>query len=286
MLQKLMWFYKGVKRRLKKKFFRPVKTFDHEEKGFKGHFKYVWSRFVRRVKIDEPPIFIVGCGHSGTSLLIAILGSHPRIYPVPFESRMMIETSRLAFRRNVAKFNRRAIVAGKRRWIEKTPKHIHHLEKIFKWLPESKIIIILRDGRDVAHSIRRRTGSLEDGIQRWLNDNLVGKQFWQHPNVHVVKYEDIVSDFEPTITKILGFLGEQYDSQMEDFHQEERTWYSGEVEKPDTAFGDNHRQHRNWQINQPLFDGREKWKELSAEELSHVNDVAGPLLAELGYVVQ
>jgi len=47
--------------------------------------------------------------------------------------------------------------------------------------------------------------------------------------------------------------------------------------------GKNHKQYRNWQINQPLFDGRGDWKDLSADELSFINSIGGSMLAEFSY---
>ena len=108
---------------------------------------------------------------------------------VPFESGIAKGEKPKKFLNALKKFNVKAVVAGKRRVVEKTPKHIQCIGKILKWSPEAKIIIIVRDGRDVAYSIKQRTGSLEEGIQRWMDDNLSAKEFWNHPNVYLVKYD-------------------------------------------------------------------------------------------------
>ena len=246
--------------------------------------RYLWNNWVRRITIDSAPTFIVGCGHSGTSLLLSILDAHPRIYSVPFESGIAKGEKPKKFLNALKKFNVKAVVAGKRRVVEKTPKHIQCIGKILKWAPEAKIIIIVRDGRDVAYSIKQRTGSLEEGIQRWMDDNLSAKEFWNHPNVYLVKYEQIIEDFEGSLTGILSHLGEAYDATLRDYHKTKKSWYSRNISKPENTYGENHRQNRNWQINQPLFDSRQKWKNLSDTELSYVIETGQPLLEEFGYI--
>ncbi len=37
---------------------------------------------------DSPPIFILGCGHSGTTLLLAMLSRHSHLYGIPYESSL------------------------------------------------------------------------------------------------------------------------------------------------------------------------------------------------------
>ena len=249
-----------------------------------GCLKYFCRKVARRkADIDSPPIFIVGCGHSGTSLLLAILDSHSRIHAIPGETKIAIRDNRIKFKWALKRFDGLAIRAGKRRWAEKTPNHIYRIGKILEWCPDAKILLVIRDGRDVAVSLQKRTGSLETGIRRWVEDNLAGKDYWKHANVCIVRYEDLVRDFESSVTDVLDFLNENYEPAMKSYYQVPRTWYSKKIEKPQTAIKKNHRQHRNWQINQPLFDGRGRWKNLSNEELSLVNDIAGEMLAEFGY---
>ena len=38
---------------------------------------------------EESPVFVVGCGHSGTTLLISILNAHPLIRPEEGEANLL-----------------------------------------------------------------------------------------------------------------------------------------------------------------------------------------------------
>ena len=53
------------------------------------------------------------------------------------------------------------------------------------------------------------------------------------------------------------------------------------------GIGSNGREHnalRNWQINQPLFDGSGRWREeMTPEQKATFKKVAGRLLVRLGY---
>lgn len=234
-----------------------------------------------RVKL-KPPVFVVGCGHSGTSLLLAILGAHSKIHAIVDESRFAMKSDSQA-KALFEGFDLAAISAGKHRWAEKTPLHIHHLDKILHWHPDGRVLLIVRDGRDVAWSIRNRTGSLEQGIDRWVNDNRAGKPYWNHPNVHRLRYEDLIADFETTAKKIVDFLDEPFEESMRHHHSTPLFFYSQTIERPPTAFGRDHRQYRNWQINQPIFDGRGRWKELTPSELAMIRERAGSMPLDLGY---
>ncbi|MEM7304274.1 MAG: sulfotransferase [Pseudomonadota bacterium] len=248
-------------------------------------YRYGYKRLSTRIQVDSPPTFIVSSPHSGSSILLSILGAHSRIYAIPRETNIALKYEKQKFLKQLEKFDRMAVGDGKYRWIEKTPKHIRCIDRILDWYSEARIIIIIRDGRDVACSIQGRTGSLEEGVKEWMETNQIGKNYWHHSNVHVLKYEDLITDFEETITAVLNFLSEEYEEGLKNYHKQEKKWYSGVIAKPSSTRGDdNHRQHRNWQINQPLFDGRGRWKKMSKEEVTYVIDQAGDMLVEFGYI--
>jgi hypothetical protein len=82
----------------------------------------------------------------------------------------------------------------------------------------------------------------------------------------------------------MAFIDEGYEPGMKDYQKSPKKWYSNIISKPETVSdGEVHKQYRNWQINQPLFDGRGSWKAMSDDELSFITSTAGPMLVEFGY---
>jgi tetratricopeptide (TPR) repeat protein len=246
-----------------------------------------------KIEPDDPkiikvhnPVFIVGCGHSGTSIMLAILSNHPAFYPITYESALF-KRSESEIREIMLQWDRECIEAGKKRWIEKTPPHIFHIKKFLLHRPQSKFILMLRDGRDVVCSLKYRTEykSFEERVERWIYDNLAGLPYWNHPNVMVVKYEDLVGETEITLRKVFSFLGENYTSEVLDYYKHQKHWYHSEIEKPMTI--ETHKDHhklRNWQINQPLFDRRGRWKtEMEEQEKTIFKKVDKDYLIKFGY---
>jgi hypothetical protein len=117
-----------------------------------------------------------------------------------------------------------------------------------------------------------------------MEHNRAGEAFWSHPSVYVFRYEQLIENFESTVTHILGFLGEQYEPGMHEYHNSPKHFYFYIIEKPPDASRIHHNQYRNWQINQPLFDGRGKWKRMTEQEKLVVKEHANEMLVDYGYV--
>ena len=240
------------------------------------HLRYLLNPRFRR--LVRNPVFIVGCGHSGTTLLLRIIGSHPKIHPILEETYIFANGPW----RRIRAFDMEAYLGGFRRWVEKTPAHIRHLGAIFARRPHARVILMLRDGRDVAMSIAKRTGDLSFGARRWVEDNLVGQRWWDDPRVLVVKYEDVVAEFDAEMRRVFAFLGEELVEQAKAFH-EKFSNASEKVERPPDSTEANHVAYRRWQVSQPLFDGRGRWKAMAPEDKAVVKREAGALLREYGY---
>ena len=221
------------------------------------------------------PVFIVGCGHSGTSILAAILDSHSNLHALAGES--------YAFRPWFSAKRIRAYLTGKmaaelptgKRLLEKTPRHIHEVHRIRMLFPKAQIIAITRDGRDVVASIKKRTGLITPAMRRFRSDNEAVLELSGISWAIVVRYENLVKEPEKTIRTVLDFLEEPYEPLHETYTERDRNWYGG---------GSVHGQRRAAQVNSPLFDGSGKWrKHLSSGEIEAFYKDCGDVQFALGY---
>lgn len=245
--------------------------------------------------------FVVGCGHSGTSLLIRILGEHSQIYAIPNETSIFFKKQKFLIflkKQNLGEiskqldyFDKLTMTRGKTVWIEKTPRHVYHINLIFKIRPEAKVIGITRDPRDVACSIKDRGLTFEAGILRWIKDNTALLKN-KRENMLIVRLEDIIKHPKKNVEKILDFLELPYENLL-NFYLHPVDWYAQKVavEKPADGIGTkNHRLLRNWQINQPMFkttqryttDMTDKDKEIFATYAKEIDVLAN----RLGYYLE
>jgi hypothetical protein len=189
----------------------------------------------RSVERSGPPIFIVGCHRSGTTLLRLMLDSHPNISCGP-ETRFLEDLAKLTERRwsylrNYGLprqyWDRRfaemfesfqwdyARSRGKRRWADKTPRYALSLGYITDVFPTCQVIHVIRDGRDVVASHKDRWGywSALKAIEKWpryvgaaraAGSSLPPDRYYE------IRYEDIVRRPEPSLRGLLGFLNEPW----------------------------------------------------------------------------
>jgi hypothetical protein len=100
---------------------------------------------------------------------------------------------------------------------EKTPEHTGYLYRIRELFPSAKILVLYRDGRDVALSLTRMPWTSSDlyvNFVIWLYYQWVIRkaQPIASPNLYFARYEDIVADPEKEFRGILHFLSLPYES--------------------------------------------------------------------------
>lgn len=207
--------------------------------------------------------FICGCGHSGTSLLANIFAAHPEVY-VPLRETNVFLSRRRAWLL-LQRLKLELLLSGRRHLIEKTPQHVRAVERIRRMVPGARFIFIVRDGRDVIASLVKRGRSVEASAERWIADNERVLAQRGAPDAIVMRYEDLVLLPERELERLCSFLGVIFSPDMLDYHRDKRLWFGQEA----LVRGDEsveHEAHRNWQINQPIFDGRGRWRTVLSEE--------------------
>jgi len=243
-------------------------------------------------RVERPPIVIAGCGHSGTTLLLSILDAHSAIFGIPYEAKLGKAEPR-EFRTKTWLVDRLTMAAGKFRWVEKTPANVFYLDRLFQNSPALRVIIMVRDGRDVACSMRvrfqdamgGRESAFAHGVSRWKDENMQWLKHKDHSSLLMVKYEDLIKNFEVTVQKIAEFLGEQCEPELLAFHRSKKNYlHYARVDTAPEPTQEHINEFRNWQVHQPLFDGSGRWRtEMSEEEKRVFKEKAGQLLIAFGY---
>jgi hypothetical protein len=187
--------------------------------------------------MSGPPIFVVGCHRSGTTLFRLILDSHPNISCGP-ETRFLADLEKITdddnwprmslfgfpkeyWHERVAELfddfqSRYAAHRGKTRWADKTPLYAGHLDYLDALFPDALFVNLVRDGRDVARSHRDTWGYIAGikAIEKWPQYIRMAEDF--APKVGPqrfceVRYEALVDDTEKVMRGVLDFLGEPWD---------------------------------------------------------------------------
>lgn len=95
--------------------------------------------------------------------------------------------------------------------VHKSPSDIYFLKEVFSFFPQAKIIHLIRDGREVVASARKRGWSKNNILLavQWKEALACGRKFRKKYKNKILecKYEDIVSRPESEIKKILSFIG-------------------------------------------------------------------------------
>jgi hypothetical protein len=199
------------------------------------------------------PIFVVGTGRSGTTLLRFMLSAHPRIY-ITHEAAFYVYERAVPRRRYLdyyfqtpsfrwlrvdparvraalpdplppdrigeayaAVMREKAAQYGRARFGDKTPQHAARLGRIFEDFPDAKVVHIQRDPRDTAMSLSRMPWAPES---LHLNARLCELERRQvapfADRVLGIRLEDLLADPRATMGKVLGFVGEPWDDAVLD----------------------------------------------------------------------
>lgn len=263
--------------------------------------------------MNSNPIFIGGLMKSGTSLLRKLLSNHPNIFgglethwfvPEILESwkdsnlkrqiwlRKFYDVSEEEYERiksesnsGIDFFNRFMWFctdrSGKKRWVEKTPDNILHIELIKGYWPDAKIIHVVRDYRDIYASWKiNRSETLKEFIDHvhLIMNSIKGLTNKRTDTYFEVDYNRLVTTIHGTMRGVLDYLGEPWIDSIADYHGDD--W---EHHKVFEVTGKKSATTKS--LSKPIFTSSiGQWQKiLSTEELKIIKQELGQYMSLWGW---
>jgi len=235
----------------------------------------VFSPFVKPIKKNIGSVFVIGCGHSGTTLVNARIGQHSSVYAIGRESTIFAQPSSL--RCSKAIYNEwiyNALSLKKSIVMEKTPKHIHSIQRIKKILPNAKFIIVIRNPLDNCASLYKRFGDLKFAVERWLIDNKEIPKYANDLSVKIIKYENLTNNPYEVFNEICHFLNIEWEDKI----------LSASETIYDKSLLEGNMSLRREQVKKPIKPNINSWEKVfTQEEAEFVKKQTLKLAIKIGY---
>jgi len=185
---------------------------------------------------------------------------------------------------------------GKPRWGEKTPIYVKSMRRIERALPEARFVHVIRDGRDVALSIRDRADKehpIARIAERWVRRiTRAREQARRLAHYEEIRYENLILETRPTLEAVCEFIALPWDDALLDYHERSADRLEEmKRELPDdgkrTTLSVERRMATHARTTEKPDPKRvSRWREsMSREDRELFESIAGPLLVELGYQV-
>ncbi len=205
---------------------------------------------------SKPPIFILGCQRSGTSLMRRILDSHSNIACPPESSFIVKLAGVYEVERCIKSFNDMGFTKadvleqmrifsayffenyakskGKQRWVDKTPHYVNHLDTIDLMFKKEVLYIgIIRHGLDVAYSLYGFDwGVLRPYLTDGIEKPIATVRFWRDQNskllrfkdkvkerFYLLKYEDLTTQPRQVLKPVFEFLDEPWEETILNYNE-------------------------------------------------------------------
>ena len=217
---------------------------------FENFKKIRWKNFPETNEIDDP-IFLIGFPRSGTTLLDTILRTSETVEVIeekPILRNFLIQIEKktknnlnlledldneyIKKMRGMYFQERKKYLKNKHSQIviDKLPLNIIHIGEILRFFPNAKFILALRHPYDSVLSCFMQQFSLNPAMKNFLSiessaylyDSVM--RLWAiyskvfSINFHIIKYEDVVSDFEKTTKNIYKYLNIKWTNKTKDFY--------------------------------------------------------------------
>lgn len=267
--------------------------------------------------MQQGPIFVLGCGRSGTTLLRTMLNHHPDI-AIPLESLFVIDYLRVETRCDIETLKslfireyelhewglgiqghelrqfgsvpdiiryaheKYAKCQGKSRWGQKTPRFIRYVEKLVEAYPDALFVHVIRDPRAVAASLRKSRAHRSNALfaaKRWVRDVQAGLEAQNaFPDRFIeVRYEDLVCDTMDCLRRVCDFLNVRFSDKMIDYTD------TGCREYSNCYYQSLHKRLRD----KPDKARVDAWRNsLTSRSQRIIEAISRPLMAQLRYTAE
>ena len=272
--------------------------------------------------MTKAPLLILGVRRSGTTLLRVMLDRNPEL-AVPDESYFLPQLAhRHGSRPDVEKFlddvrrlptlrewgiaaedvrsqvrpgmtlgelvgavyQAYAAKQGKERWGDKTPMYMQHLGLLERLFPTARYVHLIRDGRDAAESFLSMPAgvvteswhhprTVADFACQWRKEVEAARALGGRAGerYHELRYERLVAEPEAELRAICAFAELPFTESMLE--------YAGTVDL-------SARPHQQSLAKPPMAGLRDWRKTMSVQDVRAFEEVAGDVLAELGYALR
>jgi hypothetical protein len=261
----------------------------------------------------KEPIFVVGTPRSGTTLLQAILVNSGIFFPMP-ETHFFSRVAYGVPESNIGKEDRQKILHmlskkvrieidkqiiwgleykidifeyiigtfntdNKKTFLEKTPRHVFFYEEIVKYYPDARFVCIIREPKNIISSqITKTTNPNKSIIRISLLYNKIARSILKirkNDNVLLMRYEDLTTEPEQTISGLFEFLKLSYDPSLVD----------NVAAPPGIVLPHETWKDRNVELNTIQPYDPDKWRgALSEGQANVVNWITKSYASKFGYV--
>ncbi|GAA2405215.1 hypothetical protein GCM10010191_11280 [Actinomadura vinacea] len=211
---------------------------------------------------------------------LALLERHPHPWPHPVDAdRVVDEAKPTLFGVVAAIYDQHRAAERKARWGCKSTFMVNHVDDVLADYPNARFIWLVRDPCDVASSAKRSVFGYCHPYRMarlWREQQERGRTAlakWGPEVVHLLKYEDLVSDTEREVARLCDFLGERSETAMLEPHRSPAAQETAALS-------------RSWRhVGEPISTGRvgHHVRGLSESERLLVDKVTAPVKVSLGY---
>jgi hypothetical protein len=233
-------------------------------------------------------VFIVGCPHSGTTILHRLFSLHRSVLGVPGESGLFLSkpteakiSGTLSHWRSLANEEQKTHV------VEKTPWHGLKINIIAEAVADAKFVFILRNPVDTYGSLKHRgaTNRIPDSCEGRIGiiAEFLGAAL--QAQAYLMTLENLTQNPAVELANALGASGIPCTaSEAADIVSSQTAaaaTAAASSQPADRKDGAAHRELRAWQVNQPIFADTRNRQNVMPTETQQVMADLSPLVREL-----